>query len=46
MTILFGLAVMAPLGYLCYKALLNAPPALFDWPSITLPSLADRERQP
>ena len=45
MTISIGLVLLAPLVYGCYKALHNAPPILFDWPSITLPPMGDRERR-
>jgi hypothetical protein len=45
MTIFIGLVLLAPLVYGCYKALLNAPPTLFDWPSITPPPMGGRERR-
>jgi len=45
MTFILGLVVLAPLAYWGRKALLNAPPVFFDWPSITLPPFNDREHQ-
>ena len=44
-TIFIGLALLAALVYWGYRALLNTPPALFDWPSIIQPPFNARERR-